>query len=188
MSHELLASLAPDLVERLRHIKLLALDVDGVLTDGRLYFHADGSELKAFNTLDGHGLKLAKRAGIQVALITGRSSPMVTQRARALGIEHVQQGVERKLPALESLCDSLGLALDQVAYCGDDLPDLPCIHRSAVGITVPGAPCYLRQHADWVTQVAGGHGAVREITDTLLMAQGRLDDIIDSYLSNGPLT
>ncbi|MBY5925636.1 MULTISPECIES: KdsC family phosphatase [unclassified Halomonas] len=187
MAHDPLASLSPDLVQRLGRVKLLALDVDGVLTDGQLIFHADGTELKAFNTLDGHGIKLARRAGIDVALITGRSSPMVSQRAKALGIQHVQQGVERKLPALASLCAELSLSLEEVAYCGDDLPDLPCIDRCGVGISVPGAPFYIRERARWVTERCGGHGAVREITDTLLAAQGRLDGVVNSYLKDGPL-
>ncbi|MGQ7246926.1 KdsC family phosphatase [Halomonas sp. V046] len=178
-------SLPQDLVDPLRRVRLLALDVDGVMTDGRLYFQADGIETKAFNTLDGHGLKLAKRAGIEVALITGRESPMVTQRAKALGIVHVYQGVEKKLPQLKALCERLGIDLTQVAYCGDDLPDLPCICASGVGITVPGAPSYLREHAQWVTDAGGGQGAVREICDQLLMAQGHWGSVLDTYLHGG---
>ncbi|QFT85688.1 3-deoxy-D-manno-octulosonate 8-phosphate phosphatase KdsC [Halomonas sp. THAF12] len=173
----------PDLVERLRRVRLLALDVDGVLTDGRLYFDADGDSLKAFHTLDGHGLKLVQRAGIQVALITGRDSPMVTRRASALGIRHLHQGIEKKLPTLRQLCRDLALDLSEIAYCGDDLPDLAPIHRAGVGISVPGAPSYIRRHADWVTEREGGHGAVREICDTLLQAQDRLDAVLDTYLN-----
>ncbi len=170
------------LVDRLRRIRLLALDVDGVLTDGQLYFQADGIEIKAFNVQDGHGLKLLKRAGIQVALITGRDSPMVSHRAAALGIPHVFQGVEKKLPALRDLCSRLDLELDQVAYCGDDMPDVGPIRRTGVGISVPNAPEYIQKHADWVTARAGGQGAVREISDTLLKAQGHWDAVLDTYL------
>ncbi|XKH61226.1 HAD-IIIA family hydrolase [Halomonas sediminis] len=175
-------ALSPALLDHLRRVRLLALDVDGVLTDGRLYFQADGIEIKAFHTQDGHGLKLLKRAGIHVALITGRDSPMVSQRAAALGISHVFQGCEDKLATLRHLCQRLGIELDQAAYCGDDLPDLAAIKRSGIGITVPHAPAYIQSHADWVTERHGGHGAVREICDTLLEAQGHWGAVIDTYL------
>lgn len=173
------------LVDRLRRIRLLALDVDGVLTDGQLYFQADGIEIKAFDVQDGHGLKLLKRAGLEVALITGRDSPTVSRRAAALGIDHVFQGVEKKLPVLRDLCGRLGLTLEQAAYCGDDMPDVAVMRRAGVGISVPGAPDYIREHADWVTQRPGGHGAAREICDTLLKAQGHWDAVLDTYLHGG---
>jgi 3-deoxy-D-manno-octulosonate 8-phosphate phosphatase (KDO 8-P phosphatase) len=181
MNHEP-RPLDPQLIERLRRVRLLALDVDGVLSDGQLYFDSDGVETKSFSVLDGHGLKLAKRFGIEVALITGRDSPMVTRRAAALGIKHLYQGVEKKLPVLRELCQQLDITLDEVAYCGDDMPDLAAIHHSAVGISVPNAPDYIQRHADWVTQRAGGQGAAREICDTLLRAQGHWDALLDSYL------
>ena len=177
----------PDaLLDRHRRVKLLAIDVDGVLTDGRLYFQADGIEIKAFHTQDGHGLKLLKRVGIHVALITGRDSPMVSQRAAALGITHVYQGCEDKLTTLRALCQRLDITLEQVAYCGDDLPDLAPIKRSGVGITVPNAPDYMHPHADWITERLGGHGAVREICDTLLTSQGHWDAVLDTYLHGQP--
>ncbi|MBB3191641.1 KdsC family phosphatase [Halomonas cerina] len=174
--------LDPQLVDRLRRLRLLALDVDGVLTDGRLYFQADGIEIKAFHTHDGHGIKLLQRAGIQVVLITGRDSPIVSRRAAALGVVHVMQGVEKKLPALQQLCTRLDLDLEQVAFCGDDMPDVGAMKRAGIGISVPGAPSYIRKHADWVTERPGGHGAVREICDTLLQAQGHWDAVLDTYL------
>ncbi|MDR5859620.1 HAD hydrolase family protein [Halomonas eurihalina] len=177
-------SLAPQLLDRLRQVRLLALDVDGVLSDGRLYFQTDGNEIKAFHTLDGHGIKLVQSAGVEVALITGRDSPMVSRRADALGISHLHQGISHKLPVLRQLCEQLGIELDQVAYCGDDMPDLAAIHQAGVGISVPGAPSYIRQHADWVTERPGGHGAVREICDALLQAQGQWDAILDTYLND----
>lgn len=174
------------LIDQLRRVRLLALDVDGVLTDGRLYFQADGIEIKAFHTQDGHGLKLLKRAGLQVAIITGRDSPMVSQRAAALGISHVYQGCEDKLATLRSLCQRLNLDIEQAAYCGDDLPDLAAIKRAGIGITVPNAPSYMGAHADWVTERQGGHGAVREICDTLLDAQGHWGAVVDTYLHGLP--
>lgn len=175
-------ALPADLVHQARRIRLLALDVDGVFTDGRLYFQTDGIEIKAFHTQDGHGVKLLRRAGLEVALITGRDSPMVSQRAAALGIDHVLQNREDKLTALRELSHRLGITLDQVAYAGDDLPDLAAIKRAGLGISVPNAPPYIRSHADWVTQRPGGHGAVREICDTLLNAQGHWDAVADTYL------
>ncbi|WP_027966497.1 KdsC family phosphatase [Halomonas halocynthiae] len=175
-------SLTPQLLERLRAVRLLALDVDGVLSDGQLYFDSNGAEIKSFHVLDGHGLKLAKRFGIHVALITGRKSPMVAQRAASLGITHLFQGVESKLPVLRELCQQLAIRLDEVAYCGDDLPDLAAIHHSGVGISVPNAPRYIQQHANWVTERAGGQGAAREICDALLHAQGHWNELMESYL------
>lgn len=162
----------------LAHIRLLALDVDGVLSDGRLYFNADGMETKAFHTQDGQGLKLLKHAGIQVALITGRDSPMVTHRAQALGIAHVYQGCPDKLNTLTRLCHELDISLDQVAYCGDDLPDLAAIQQAGVGVSVPNAPDYMHHYADWVTPRQGGHGAVRDICDALISARGLWDRIL----------
>lgn len=172
----------PGLIDRARRIRLLVLDVDGVMTDGQLYFQADGQEIKAFSTQDGQGIKMLRRAGIDVALITGRESPMVSRRAAALGIEHVIQGRDDKLVVLTSLLPKLGLAFDQAAYCGDDLPDLAPIKRAGLGISVPNAPAYIRQHADWVTERPGGSGAVREICDDLLELQGHWASVLDVYL------
>lgn len=176
------SELAPDLLKRLRKIRLLALDVDGVLTDGRLYFQSDGIEIKAFHTLDGLGLQLLQRAGLHVAFITGRESPMVSQRANHLGIRHVFQNCQDKLSTLRELCRSEAIGLDQVAYCGDDLPDLAVIQRVGVSFTVPGAPSYIRARADLVTERDGGYGAAREICDMLLLAQGHRDALLDTYL------
>lgn len=173
---------APDLVERARHIHLLVLDVDGVMTDGQLYFQADGQEIKAFATQDGQGIKLLYQAGLEVALITGRESPMVERRAAALGIAHVIQGRDDKLEVLETLLPKLALTFDQVAYCGDDLPDLAPIRYAGLGISVPNAPAYIRAHADWVTERPGGQGAVREICDGLLELQGHWPAVLDRYL------
>ncbi|MDI4637726.1 MULTISPECIES: KdsC family phosphatase [Halomonadaceae] len=184
------STLPPELVDRARQIRLLALDVDGILTDGRLYFQADGIEIKAFHTQDGHGIKLLRQAGIEVALITGRESPMVTQRAAALGLKHVFQHRDDKLIALRELTHSLGLELSQAAYCGDDLQDLAAIQAAGLGISVPNAPSYMRQAADWVTARCGGHGAVRDICDTLLDTQGHWTAVLESYAADasGPAT
>ncbi|QJQ96438.1 MULTISPECIES: HAD family hydrolase [Halomonadaceae] len=175
-------SLPPNLIQQARQVRLLALDVDGIFTDGRLYFVEDGSEIKAFHTQDGLGIKLLGQAGLSIALVTGRDSPIVSRRAAALGIEHVKQGRDDKLEVLRELTQELGLDFSQVAYAGDDLTDLSAIKRAGLGISVPNAPAYVREHADWVTTQTGGHGAVREICDVLLQAQGHWGAVVDTYL------
>ncbi|MEC9483925.1 MAG: HAD hydrolase family protein [Halomonas sp.] len=172
----------PQLIDQARHVRLLVLDVDGVMTDGQLYFQADGQETKAFSTQDGQGIKLLQRSGVQVAIVTGRESPMVSRRAAALGIEHVIQGRDDKLEVLKTLLPRLGLTFEQVAYCGDDLPDLLCIRQAGLGISVPNAPTYIREQADWVTERPGGFGAVREVCDGLLQMQGHWASVLDTYL------
>ena len=164
-------------------IRLLALDVDGILTDGRLRYAArpeqDGD--KVFHVRDGFGLKLVMQAGINVALITGRISPAVDRRAQELGIRHVIQGRDDKQVALKTLMAELELQADEVCYCGDDLPDLGAIVYAGLGVTVSDAPDYIRQRADLVTQMPGGHGAVRELCEWLLNARGVWQDIIDAH-------
>ncbi|ART64247.1 KdsC family phosphatase [Kushneria marisflavi] len=172
------------LPDKLAHpIRLVALDVDGVLTDGRLRYAAqpeqDGD--KVFHVRDGLGLKLIMQAGVEVALITGRISPAVDRRAQELGIRHVIQGREDKQVALKALMAELALQPDEVCYCGDDLPDLGAILYAGLGVTVSDAPDYIRQRADLVTRTPGGHGAVRELCEWLLNARGVWQDIIDAH-------
>ena len=163
-------------------IKLLALDVDGVLTDGKLYFSNNGEEIKAFNTMDGLGLKMLQHAGITVALITGRQSEIVAVRAKNLGIKHVYQGRDDKLNILEELVNKLDLEYSQVAYAGDDLPDLACITQVKLGITVPNGHFLVKEAADAITSREGGNGAVREICDWILQAQEKFDDAVSPFL------
>lgn len=173
----------PDtLAKKIKHIRLLALDVDGILTNGALTFTSSGEELKSFNILDGLGIKQLQTAGIEVALITGRTSPMVARRAKDLGIKQVQQGREDKQVALTELCNRLDIPLQETAYAGDDLPDLGAIRSAGVGFTVPNGHWYVQEHADYCTSAAGGSGAVREISDLLLKAQGKLDELLSKYL------
>jgi 3-deoxy-D-manno-octulosonate 8-phosphate phosphatase (KDO 8-P phosphatase) len=164
------------------NIRLLALDVDGVLTDSQLYFGNDGEELKSFSTLDGQGIKLLQEAGIVVALITARESALVARRAANLGIHHVYQGRHDKLTALHALTQDLALDLAQVAYIGDDLPDLACIRRVGLGITVPNGHGSVKQYARMITAARGGQGAVREVCDFLLKSQGLYEKAIAPYL------
>lgn len=156
---------------RARTLKLFALDVDGVLTDGRLYYGPDGEALKVFHILDGHGLKMLAAAGVTVALITGRNSAMVSRRAAELGIPHVIQGREDKAVALQALAAELGVPAEQTAYMGDDLPDIPALEWAAMAFSVPNGHARARAAADLVTETRGGEGAVREICDFILGAR-----------------
>ncbi len=162
--------------------KLLALDVDGVMTDGKLYFSANGDELKAFSILDGLGIKLLMNAGIDVAIITGRTSALTARRASDLGIKHIIQGREDKKVALEELTQQVNVDLKHVAYMGDDLPDLGAIVSSGFGITVPNAHDFVKQHANFCTQAKGGEGAVREVCDYILEAKGLLSETLSKFL------
>lgn len=169
------------LKERAQQIKLLAMDVDGVLTDGRLFFSSEGDTLKAFNSQDGHGLKMLKSTGVSIAIITGRTSDIVTSRATELGIDNVLQGREDKLTALNELVATMGLSIEQAAYIGDDLPDLSAIQSAGIGVTVANAASGIAERADYVTQARGGEGAVRETCEWLLEAQGKWRSLLAQY-------
>lgn len=171
-----------DVMQKAAQIRLLALDVDGVLTDGRLYFAEDGQELKTFDTQDGHGIKMLMQAGVQVAIITGRNTQLVARRAKNLGVKHLMQGREDKLVALRELTTELGVALEHIAYVGDDWPDLPALRAAGLGVAVANAHQELRTHADYTTRLEGGRGAVREVCDLILKAQGRYDAALAPYL------
>ena len=164
-------------------IKLLVLDIDGVMTDGRLYFSAQGEALKVFTIPDGLGIKLLRNSGVEVAIISGRSSEALSKRAADLGIKHLYQGREDKIQALTELLTVLDLSFNQVAHLGDDLPDLPVIRKVGLGIAVANAYALVKQHADWCTTAKGGEGAVREACDFIMSAQGTLDDALQPYLN-----
>ena len=167
----------------LSNIKLLVLDVDGVLTDGTIIINTDGSESKCFNTLDGHGIRMWQRAGLKVALLSGRHSPPTRIRADQLDIEICIQDSHDKLPELQKLLDKLGLSADQAAYIGDDLPDLPAIRYVGFGAAPANAIELVRQHADFVTSSCGGHGAVREVIEYILKDTGKWQELLKRYLS-----
>lgn len=165
---------------KLENIRLLALDVDGILTDGRVYFGAKSEAIKPFNTQDGLGIKLVQTQGIDVAIITGRNSLMVSLRAEQLGIEHVIQGRDDKLAALVELCEQLEIELSEVAYMGDDLPDLPALLAVGAGFTVPNADPWVQERVR-STNRAGGAGAVREVCNHLLEARGAKPHVLLEY-------
>jgi len=173
----LLAPLEDDVVQRLKHIRLMAFDVDGVLTDGRLWYGDQGEVFKGFHALDGHGLRLLKECGIVVALITGRKGPIVTRRASELGIAEVHQGIRDKLGCLEALAQEYQLNLEQIGYMGDDLIDIPAMRRAGFAASVPNAPHYITQLAHWVASASGGMGAARQCCDLILAAQGYLGNL-----------
>ena len=158
-------------LERAQRIRLLVLDVDGVLTDGRLYLSATGEELKVFHVRDGSGLVAVQRAGVTVAIISGRDSAAVTRRAAELGIRHVLQGIGDKGEALERLLGELGITREETACVGDDTPDAPMLRRAGLAISVADSHPALLACAHWVTKSNGGQGAVREVCDLLLSAR-----------------
>lgn len=173
----------PALLLRAQDVRVAFFDVDGVLTDGGLYFTETGETIKRFNTLDGHGLKLLQKAGITPAVITGRDSEPLRVRLRALGVEHAAFGTEDKRPAAEAILATLGLNWTQAAAMGDDWPDLPMMRRCAFACAPAGAQIEVRHAAHLVTSAPGGHGAVREFCDLLLGATGRYAPLLAEYLA-----
>jgi 3-deoxy-D-manno-octulosonate 8-phosphate phosphatase (KDO 8-P phosphatase) len=169
-------------MEKAKKLKLLILDVDGVLTDGRLFFDNEGVEYKCFHARDGHGIKLLRLTGVEVAVISGRNSNSVALRMKNLGIEHVYQGHENKLSAFAEILEKTGIKPDQAAHVGDDLLDLPIMMRVGLAIAVSDANFAVKERADWCTTLSGGQGAVREVCDLIMQAQGSFQSVLDSYL------
>ncbi len=170
-----------DILERARKIQLLICDVDGVLTDGRLFFTPDGQELKSFHARDGHGIKLLQRIGVQTAVISGRRSPAVALRMSSLGVKHVYQGCEDKLAPFHELLELLQLTPEAVAFIGDDILDLPILRRVGLPVSVADGHFTIRETARLITQNSGGTGAVREVCDLVLTAKDALAAVIQSY-------
>ncbi|HCA27405.1 MAG TPA: phenylphosphate carboxylase subunit delta [Betaproteobacteria bacterium] len=169
-------------LERAKRIQLMIFDVDGVMTDGALYMGDDGQEYKAFNSLDGQGMKMLKASGVALAIITGRSSQVVALRAANIGVSHLYQGVDDKLAVYRRLLDDLELIPEAAAYMGDDVVDLPVMRRCGLAITVPAAPAPVPAHAHYVTALGGGRGAVREACELVMRAQGTFDAVLAHYL------
>ena len=171
-----------ELLDKAKNIRLLILDVDGVLTNGGLQFNSHGHEYKTFNSLDGHGIRMLIECGIQIAVITGRQSKLVDHRMNELGVKLVFQGYRDKRPALNELMKKTGFDASQIAYIGDDLPDLAVMSQVGLAIAVQNAHAFVKQRCDWVTDASGGAGAVREATDFILQAHNLLDAKQGSYL------
>jgi 3-deoxy-D-manno-octulosonate 8-phosphate phosphatase (KDO 8-P phosphatase) len=170
------------LENRAKLIRLMAFDVDGVMTDGGLYLSDSGEEFKRFNSLDGHGMKMLKASGVEIAIITGRTSRCVEARAQNLGVAHVFQGVENKLETMLHLLNKFKLPREAAAYMGDDVVDLAVMRHVGLAITVPESPQLVRAHSAYITQRGGGHGAVREACELIMSAQGTLDAQLAPYL------
>jgi 3-deoxy-D-manno-octulosonate 8-phosphate phosphatase (KDO 8-P phosphatase) len=170
-------------LEKAKQLKILILDVDGVLTDGRLFFDNEGKEYKCFHARDGHGMKLLQQTGVQIAVISGRQSNSVALRMKNLGIEHVFQGHENKRAAFAELMANTGVTKKQCAFIGDDLLDLPIMLKVGLAIAVQDANFAVKERADWCTNLPGGQGAVREVCDLIMQAQGSFPKILDAYLA-----
>ena len=171
-----------DIFDKAARIRLIIFDVDGVLTDGSLFIGDDGQEYKAFNSRDGHGIKMLKKYGVEVAIITGRTSKVVEHRMANLGVEHVYQGKLEKLPVYEELAAKLGIPAGETAYVGDDVVDLPVMRRVGLAIAVQDAHPLVRAHSHWQTPSPGGRGAARDVCEMLMEAKGVLQDELNRYL------
>lgn len=171
-----------DIMQRAADIRLVIFDVDGVLTDGSLFLGDDGQEYKAFNSRDGHGMKMLQATGVEIGIITGRTSHVVQVRMDSLGIRHLYQGQQDKLPAFEELLRTLSLSPEQVAYVGDDVVDLPILIRAGLAIAVQDAHPLVKQHSHWTTPNRGGRAAARDVCELIMQAQGTLERQLSSYL------
>ena len=183
-----ISQLTPDLQARFKNIKLLVLDVDGVMTDGGLTIGDDGQEYKTFHSHDGLGMKLLKSTGVEMAIITGRTSNVVKQRAENTGVTHFYQGAENKLVALDDLIQKSGFKASQCAFMGDDVVDLPPMLKCGLALAVPDAPDLLLKHAHYVTQKSGGRGAVREVCELIMQAQGTFDGLMAGFLTHANMS
>ncbi|MBA3582615.1 MAG: HAD hydrolase family protein [Gammaproteobacteria bacterium] len=170
--------------QRAQLIKVAIFDVDGVLTDGSLILGDDGQQYKSFNAQDGQGLKLLQAANIEVGVITARQSTVVRRRMQELGIRHVYQGQQDKRETFNALLNRLGVTAEQVAYTGDDLPDLPLLRRAGLACTVANGTDIVKQHVHFIAPRAGGNGGVRDICEFILKAQQRYDELLARYLTD----
>jgi len=171
-----------DILDKAARIRLVIFDVDGVLTDGSLYVGDDGQEYKAFNSRDGHGIKMLQKHDVTVGIITGRTSMVVEHRMANLGVTHVYQGKLEKLPAFEDIIGKLGIDPQETAYVGDDVVDLPVMRRVGLAIAVQDAHPLVLRHSHWQTPSRGGRGAARDVCELLMEARGVLQQELDSYL------
>jgi 3-deoxy-D-manno-octulosonate 8-phosphate phosphatase (KDO 8-P phosphatase) len=171
-----------EIERRAARVKLLLMDCDGVLTDGRITLLENGDEEKSFHTRDGHGLVLLHRAGLSSGIISGRTSSLVERRARELGMRHVRQGTWDKIKDFDELLAEAGVTEHEVAFVGDDVTDIPLMQRSELAIAVADAVPETRAAAHYVTELPGGHGAVREVTELILKAQGRWSELMKRYI------
>lgn len=188
LSTHLTIELTMELKERFKNIKLLVLDVDGVMTDGGLTIGDDGLEYKTFHAHDGLGMKLLKATGVELAIITGRTSNIVKQRAESTGVAHFYQGAADKLVAFNDLMAKSGLDASQCAFMGDDVVDLPPMLKCGLALAVPDSPALVLKHAHYVTNKAGGRGAVREVCELIMQAQGTFAGQMAQFLTQASIS
>jgi len=181
-------ALTPELMARFKRIKLLILDVDGVMTDGGLTIGDDGQEYKTFHAHDGLGMKLLKATGVQMAIITGRTSNVVKKRAESTGVAHFYQGAEDKLAAFHDLIQIVNVGAYECAFMGDDVVDLPPMLDCGLGVAVPNSPDLVLAHAHYVTKKHGGRGAVREVCELIMQVQGTYDSQMAQFLTRANIT
>ncbi len=174
-----------DLIERIKRIRLLVLDVDGVMTDGRLIIGDDGQEYKNFHARDGLGMSMLRKSGVDIAIITARTSNVVKKRATELGIEHLYQGRREKLPAYRELCEAMSLSTTETAFMGDDLIDLSIMSRAGLAFSVSDGHPHVHKYAHWISSKRGGRGAVREACELIMQCQGTLAQALDDFLQPG---
>lgn len=177
-----MATVSNALTLKAKKIKLLLLDVDGVMTDNRLIYGDDGQEYKAFYTRDGHGMVMLQKSGIDIGIITGRESPLVANRMRDLKVKHLYQGVPDKLPTFLELVNKLSLKMSEIAYVGDDILDLPILTRVGLSVTPADGDQEVKSRVDYISQYRGGQGCVREVCEILMKAQGSWQTHMDFYL------
>jgi len=171
-----------DILEKASKIKLVIFDVDGVLTNSTLFIGDDGQEYKAFNSKDGHGIRMLQNGGVDIAIITGRTSNVVDHRAKDLDIKYIYQGKREKLPAYEELLEETGLNHEEIAYVGDDVIDLPVMTKVGLAICVQDAHPFVKKHSHWITEHNGGCGAGRDVCELILEAKGKLNSMLESYI------
>lgn len=171
-----------DILNIAKNIKLVIFDVDGVLTDGSLFFGDDGQEYKAFYSRDGLGIKLLQRTGVEVGVITARESQLVVHRMNNLGIDHLYQGRLNKMEAFEEMLKKLGITPEQTAYAGDDVVDLPVMKKAGLAVAVQDAHPFVKKHAHWITEHNGGRGAARDLCELIMEAQGTLDEQLHAFM------
>lgn len=176
-------AIADILMRQASKIRLVLFDVDGVLTDGRLFFSDSGDEGKSFHARDGLGINLLQQSGVAVGIITARQSRLVEHRARDLDIQHLYQGRKEKFPAYRELCNDLGLSAAEVAFVGDDVVDLPIMLDVGLAITVPEGHKLVKQHAHWTTPSQGGYGAARDACELIMYSQGTYSKMMEKFLS-----
>lgn len=179
-------NIEPQLKERIKPVRLMIFDVDGVLTDGRVIYLPDGSEIKEFDVQDGHGIKLLQRAGIEVALISGRPCAAVEHRAKGLSISRVHLGIKVKVEAYEQVLAETGLKEHETGFMGDDLIDIPVMRRAGFSVAVPNGASHIFPYAHYVTRASGGRGAAREVCELILQTQGLWDGLMERYISDPP--